>query len=65
MAGMQKWKTGFGGNIAPGENSKHAPWVGHGESCEFVYDSTYSGRNAAYTNMVITFQNGAVPSIQR
>ena len=47
---MQKWKTGFGGNKAPGENSKHAPWVGYGESNTSVYDSTYSGRNAACTD---------------
>lgn len=40
MAGMQKWKTGVG-------EFKHATSVGYGKSNNFVYDSTYSGRNAA------------------
>jgi hypothetical protein len=43
---MQKWKTGFRENI-PWRELKHAPLVGYGKSNKFMYDSTYSGRNAA------------------
>ena len=33
----------------------HGPLMGYGESNKVVYDCTYCGRNAAYTDMVITF----------